>query len=335
MPAESSDMLLGVVVLVLLIASVGTWFYLFDHMQHGPILAHEPRRPVPWHGFWALLPVALVVLTISTAIFEAGTVPEAKPETAADLVSQLAKAGSLQLALVGAIMVALIAVSQTTWADLGLPRNLREFGEDVGIGVLAWLASLLPVYGTQLVLVTLFGHAEGHPLIQMIEQHGSPMLFVLAFAAAVVVAPLCEELMFRLVLQGWLEKWEDRELGWRSAIGAPNELVEVVAPDGSARADASVAESRVLAEELETVLPPQKGVGGLPYGWFPIGLSSILFALAHVGWGPDPVALFLLALILGYVYQRTHRIVPSIVTHALFNGMALFALWRVMSAGAP
>jgi membrane protease YdiL (CAAX protease family) len=336
MPAESSDMLLGVVVLVLLIASVGTWFYLFDHMQHGPILAHEPRRPVPWHGFWALLPVALVVLTISTAIFEAGTVPEAKPETAADLVSQLAKAGSLQLALVGAIMVALIAVSQTTWADLGLPRNLREFGEDVGIGVLAWLASLLPVYGTQLVLVTLFGHAEGHPLIQMIEQHGSPMLFVLAFAAAVVVAPLCEELMFRLVLQGWLEKWEDRELGWRSAIGAPIELVEVVAPEPTAGADASVVETRMLAEELESLSPPpMTGVGGLPYGWFPIGLSSILFALAHVGWGPDPVALFLLALILGYVYQRTHRIVPSIVTHALFNGMALFALWRVMSAGAP
>jgi membrane protease YdiL (CAAX protease family) len=164
------------------------------------------------------------------------------------------------------------------------------------------------------------------------------MLFVLAFAAAVVVAPLCEELMFRLVLQGWLEKWEDRELGWRSAIGAPNELVEVVAPDGAACTDASVAESRMLAEELESLSlspPPMTGVGGLPCGWFPIGLSSILFALAHVGWGPDPVALFLLALILGYVYQRTHRIVPSIVTHALFNGMALFALWRVMSAGAP
>ena len=72
---------------------------------------------------------------------------------------------------------------------------------------------------------------------------------------------------------------------------------------------------------------------GLPFGWLPIVVSSLLFALAHFGYGPDPIPLFLLALILGYVYQRTHRIVPSIVTHALFNGMSLFALWRVMSAG--
>ena len=43
----------------------------------------------------------------------------------------------------------------------------------------------------------------------------SPTLFALAFAAAVVVAPFCEELLFRLVLQGWLEKWEDWRLGWR------------------------------------------------------------------------------------------------------------------------
>ena len=64
----------------------------------------------------------------------------------------------------------------------------------------------------------------------------------------------------------------------------------------------------------------------MPYGWLPIGVSSLLFALAHVGYGPDPVPLFSLALILGYVYQRTHRIVPSMVTHASFNGMSLFAL---------
>jgi hypothetical protein len=73
----------------------------------------------------------------------------------------------------------------------------------------------------------------------------------------------------------------------------------------------------------------------LPYGWLPIALSSLLFGLAHIGYGPEPVPLFLLALILGYVYQRTHRIVPCMVTHALFNGTSLVALWRVMSAGAP
>ena len=66
----------------------------------------------------------------------------------------------------------------------------------------------------------------------------------------------------------------------------------------------------------------------------PILISSVLFALAHFGYGPEPVPLFFLALILGYVYQRTHRIIPCIVTHALFNLVTVIALWRMVSLSA-
>jgi len=190
-----------------------------------------------------------------------------------------------------------------------------------GLGVVGWLAALAPVYGMQLMLILVFGQSEGHPIIKMVEENASPTLFALAFAAAVVVAPFCEELLFRLVLQGWLEKWEDDELGWRTPPVAETETVDETAP--------------VVPVPTPVMKPPQTGLYGLPHGWLPIGVSSLLFALAHLGWGPDPVALFLLALILGYVYQRTHRILPSMVIHALFNGMTLFMLWRVTSAAGP
>ena len=75
---------------------------------------------------------------------------------------------------------------------------------------------------------------------------------------------------------------------------------------------------------------PRSGIAGLPYGWFPIVVSSVAFGLAHFGYGPEPVPLFFLALVLGFVYQRTHRIVPSIVTHALFNLFNMVILWRLM-----
>jgi membrane protease YdiL (CAAX protease family) len=75
--------------------------------------------------------------------------------------------------------------------------------------------------------------------------------------------------------------------------------------------------------------PPPRGIAGLPFGVFPILVSSLFFALAHFGYGPEPVPLFFLAIALGYVYQRTHRILPSIVTHALFNAFAMFILWRL------
>jgi membrane protease YdiL (CAAX protease family) len=66
----------------------------------------------------------------------------------------------------------------------------------------------------------------------------------------------------------------------------------------------------------------------------PIVLSSALFALAHVGHGPDPIPLFFLALILGYIYQRTHRIVPCIVAHMLFNSLAMLVLWQMIFVNA-
>lgn len=59
----------------------------------------------------------------------------------------------------------------------------------------------------------------------------------------------------------------------------------------------------------------------------PILGSALLFALAHIGNGPDPIPLFLLALGLGYIYQRTQRVLPCILIHMACNAISLFALW--------
>lgn len=330
--APEPDVILGATVLVLGIASVGVWFYLIERMSRGPILPFEPRRPVPWHGVWTFLPVLLVLLTLAAAI--GGRSDEAADDaraSASELIERITLGSAQQIVLVVAMLAAMIAISRANLVDLGLPKNRGELARDVQVGVIAWLAALVPVYGVQFALIKMVGEVEGHPLIKMVEEQANPGLFVLAFTAAVIVAPLCEELLFRLVLQGWLEKWEDSQLGWRTP---PAEPVAAEAASTIASADAA---SMTLENEAPTEVvplePPATGVGGLPYGWFPIGVSSLLFALAHVGYGPDPIPLFLLAVILGYIYQRTHRIVPSMVTHALFNGMSLFALWRVMSAG--
>jgi membrane protease YdiL (CAAX protease family) len=80
-------------------------------------------------------------------------------------------------------------------------------------------------------------------------------------------------------------------------------------------------------------MPPRRSVGGLPYGWAPIILSSLLFAAAHFGYGPEPVPLFVLALVLGYCYQRTHRILPCIIAHSLFNLNSMIVLWRIVLQG--
>ena len=64
-----------------------------------------------------------------------------------------------------------------------------------------------------------------------------------------------------------------------------------------------------------------------PSGTFPIMISSTFFALLHLGHGFDPIPLWLLAVGLGLIYQRTHRILPCIVLHMAFNAFGLSMLW--------
>lgn len=86
-----------------------------------------------------------------------------------------------------------------------------------------------------------------------------------------------------------------------------------------------------IDEKLELVFesfsPP-------PRGMFPVLTTSILFAAAHVGSGPAPVPLFFLSLVLGYLYYRTHRILPCIVLHMCLNGCSMFVAWQMLSSGA-
>jgi len=63
--------------------------------------------------------------------------------------------------------------------------------------------------------------------------------------------------------------------------------------------------------------------------WGAILATSAIFAGVHVGLAHTMPALFLLALALGYNYERCGRIYPSILIHTIFNGVFL---WQSLSA---
>jgi membrane protease YdiL (CAAX protease family) len=77
------------------------------------------------------------------------------------------------------------------------------------------------------------------------------------------------------------------------------------------------------------------------------GLAAVFVPINALQWGlyklqeshladnlvaPDPVPLFFLALVLGYLYQRTHRLGPGVVLHMAFNAIPLGILWFATSA---
>ena len=84
----------------------------------------------------------------------------------------------------------------------------------------------------------------------------------------------------------------------------------------------------VLPFPVEPTQRPTRGVlEAVPYGWLPILISGTLFGLAHLGHGVSPLPLVLFGIVLGYLYQRTHRLLPSITAHALFNAYSMTMLW--------
>jgi hypothetical protein len=137
------------------------------------------------------------------------------------------------------------------------------------------------------------------------------------------------------MLQGWLEKWEDKaqatseaEFGVEQPYGddaqgegAQSTIEKNSAPEQSQQDMQALSHARSQS---------RRAVFGLPHGMFPVLASAALFAAAHFGYGPEPIPIFLLALVFGYVYQRTHRILPTIVAHGLFNLISMVSMWQMV-----
>jgi membrane protease YdiL (CAAX protease family) len=105
-------------------------------------------------------------------------------------------------------------------------------------------------------------------------------------------------------------------------VGSETGGYESVNPYASPKPD--IAESPA---DRSAAVPP-----AAPRRW-PIIVSAAIFAGMHYGHGYDFVALFFLALGLGYVYQQTHRVVPCIVIHLLLNAGSLVMLWLSVTYG--
>jgi hypothetical protein len=214
-----------------------------------------------------------------------------------------------------------------------------------------------------------------HELLDVLKNRTDIVTVQAMFFVAAIVAPVTEEFLFRVVLQGWLEKvvcfrGPTHELVLGAAQDQPMgeapiqaELADAPPPHGTVDSFHDHGDSQAIfpsASEKpagfpdnpyqppQVPSPPMKqripeipGLAPLDFdlqqaefierrlrrwGWAPILISSLVFALMHLGQGPAWVALTVLAIAMGVLYQRTHRIMPSLVVHFLLNGLTLVAV---------
>jgi membrane protease YdiL (CAAX protease family) len=215
-----------------------------------------------------------------------------------------------------------------------------------------------------------------HDILDLLSADSSLTAWLLAGLIVVIVAPIVEEFMYRLLLQGWLEAEERRARRLIPALGrlVPG-AVPIVAVSllfalrhfrlASAPSDIDELKLGLLLHAFWSLLAfvfvlgllrAGSDVTAADLGLVPgklladvvLGLvvcvavtAPILFLQQFLktfvfpgSMAPDPVPLFFLALALGFVYYRTHRIVPAIVIHMAFNGIGLALAFLQPPAGA-
>jgi len=284
---EASAILLGALMVSVFLGSVLAWGVLLKRVGGGEEpLQYEPRVVVPWRGVDVLV-LAFVYFACEIA---AGGVLRviSGPNTGGVTPAVLAASSTARLFWL-VLAAAYLLVRGSSYEDLGL--DFSHWRRDLTGGLLLFLAAVVPVFGVQLFFTQFFEMPSDHPLLKLTREHSAIPVLVLATFAAVLVAPLFEEFLFRLLLQGWIEGEQVR---------------------------------RDLARGGEWMGRP---------GLAPLLVSSTLFALLHAQSMPDPAAIFVLALFLGYAYRQTHRMLPPLVIHAGVNGWTMLNVWLMYLGG--
>ena len=300
--------LTSALVTLLLPACAFGWLFLYQrYRKEGHLLASEPRTLVPWNGFphvalaffiYVILP--LVWLILLQRWFEIA--PDSDLTQLPSVITWLLAGDSLLKFVAMAMVITFLRVDLTaSLSDLGFQAN--KVKTDLRIGLIAFVSIAPAIYFLQFILkwsYNQFAEEEAaHPIEKLVNENGSSGVIFWAIFAAVIAAPIVEEFLFRGILQGWLEK-----AFYRTRVLVNAEL------------------ATETGEKDVTIATPSAPT----FLWQPVILSSITFALLHAGHGPDPIPLFFLAVVLGYLYAKTHRLLPSIVVHMALNGLSMLML---------
>lgn len=207
---------------------------------------------------------------------------------------------------------------------------------------------------------------HGHPVAQLIKQsNNSLVVFLVVFLAAIVIAPIVEEFLFRMLLQGWLEtKFAQLQVPHASgvAVGIVALCFAAIHGGNHGTVDAS---SLIMGIVISSLFSLMVFVAGIIYlscvrevrvtdylfsterffrpGFFAGAggcLLTIVFAYGlnvaastlYPNTNVAPIPLFFFALALGVLYSRTQNLSYCILLHACLNGISLMLAWSTSGA---
>ena len=253
--------------------------------------------------------------------------------------------GIAALLLAGAFLV--IRYKTTNVFGLRFDNLSKQIGHGVTVFVMLfplvmliqWLLSMIVKYD--------------HPILSALAENPTFVSISGCWAAAVLTAPLLEEFLFRGVFHHWLERLSVSKLSSDQLIIGGGNIVE---PNSSEPREAST-DSFVTAEPVTpNNAVDVTNVAGAPnpyepptrpaihpvsvtaanqqrFAYWPIFISSLCFALVHLGQGLAPFPLFILAVGLGYLFRQTGSLIACITVHFLLNFYSMFVFTVMILLG--
>jgi uncharacterized protein len=277
----------------------------------------EATFPVPYtlaDGFglfaWFLLGQLVIALPLTFALFAVGVDPT-DTESPGALIAVV-------FTQVGVILSGLFYLRLRGRLSWRLWGPIRPKLSHVGWGLLVGIGGFLTIQVTLGILLTILGETE-QPQQELLTVVGSDTLTtILVVLAAVVLAPIGEEIFFRGILFQALR----RRVGlWPAAVISS-------APFGAVHVEVIGVEAlpAILAAVVLlclAVLPRFPTLLRITLG--AAGLGALAFAVALGGWGAVllPSGLALLGFVLAIAFHRTGNLLVPIVGHAAFNAIAV------------
>ena len=215
--------------------------------------------------------------------------------------------------------------------------------QDLKFGFYGFLLFVPPMLLLQSVLTNFWEYE--HPTMEMVSPDSSLLAIVSAWWTATIVAPVSEEILFRVVLLGWLLRCFANPNdfvggligGKRVSDNSPAETIPAetipaeTIPAETIPAETIPTETIPVADYPEEINPyassAPASIRRMKFQhqktWAPVLIVTLLFAVVHIGQGPAPIPIFFLGLGLCAMYRQTGSVVPCIVTHFLLNTFSM------------
>ncbi len=179
-------------------SAVFWWKSANQWVQRKPLLEWNEGPRSRWRSLpeLAVAYVALLSLCLSLRISAPSDV-EKIPLTLLSVGVQAAVPLGLTL-----ILILVLALSGTALIQHGI--TVSGVRDQIRFGIIGFIAAVIPMAVSMIATLPFRGRETQHSLLRLLSESQDVLTVLFVAIAAVVSAPIWEELQFRVVLQGWL-----------------------------------------------------------------------------------------------------------------------------------